>query len=284
MKKLSGENLEITDCPMCSSKESVSTKFVFGEFEVVRCQMCELWYLSPRMTEVEMIKFYSQSSYFAGGSEGGYSNYSVQEMGLRQTFRRFLNILVKRGLTGGDLLEVGCGYGYLLVEARSLFNRRIGTDFSTEAVKHARNNCDEVYIGGIERIPQEMSFDVIISVGVLEHVYQPIDFVEKLSCHLNENGVLILATPDFGSFWRLIFGKKWPSFKIPEHVTFWDKKTLSRLFSMTGFNEMQTIPYPHAFPISLVMEKLGFSVPDFIGEHTIWLPATTVAMAARKKG
>jgi hypothetical protein len=57
-----------------------------------------------------------ESSYYAGGSRAGETSYRAQESALRY-FQRLQN-LAKRGLTGGDLLEVGCGFGYLLDLAR----------------------------------------------------------------------------------------------------------------------------------------------------------------------
>jgi SAM-dependent methyltransferase len=83
-------------------------------------------------------------SYFEGG-EVGYSSYVDQEASLRATFRRFLLNLEKRNLTKGALLEVGCGYGYFLNEAKGFFDFRIGTDFSRRAVKEARLRADYVY-------------------------------------------------------------------------------------------------------------------------------------------
>jgi len=37
--------------------------------------------------------------------------------------------LHKRNVTGGKLLEIGCGFGFLLDEAKNYFDYRIGTDF-----------------------------------------------------------------------------------------------------------------------------------------------------------
>lgn len=275
------EQLETTSCPLCSSNSSQG-KYTFGSFKVVKCRSCDLWYLSPRLLEKEMLKLYSDTDYFSGGDEGGYSDYAQQESALKRTFRKFVLYLAEKGLTGGDLLEVGCGYGYLLMEAKDQFKSVAGTEYSPEAVAYAKKKCECVITGGVYDIPEGMKYDCIIAVGVLEHVYEPVSFVKELAGHLRDNGVLVFATPNFGSFWRRLFGSRWPSFKVPEHVVFYDQETLNKLFETSGFKDMQVVPYPHAFPISLVAEKLGFSVPSFIGKYNIWLPATTVAIAGRK--
>src|SRR5947207_15737744 len=108
-----------------------------------------------------------QPSYYAGG-ECGYADtsYVAQEPALRATFKRLLANLATRGLTGGDLLEIGCGYGYLLDEARPFFDRRVGTDFSPEAADIARTTGAEVFIGGFEQIPPERKFDCVVATQV----------------------------------------------------------------------------------------------------------------------
>src|SRR5256886_9698587 len=96
-----------------------------------------------------MQEAYRQSSYYEGGACGyADTSYTAQESALRATFKRLLHNLAKRGLTGGDLLEVGCGYGYLLDEARSLFDRRVGTEFSAQGAEIARKTGAEVLVGG----------------------------------------------------------------------------------------------------------------------------------------
>jgi len=164
-----------------------------------------------------MLSPYLQDNYFSG-VEQGYNNYAAQEPALRATFRRLLQTLAARGKTGEDLLEIGCGYGYLLDEARPYFKRRIGTDFSARAVEQARSRADQVYWGGIEAIREPERFDCAIATHVIEHVYHRQDFVSALLERLRPGGCLLIATPDMGSCWRKLMRSRWPSFKLPEHV------------------------------------------------------------------
>ncbi len=230
-----------------------------------------------------MLKLYADDAYFANDSGGGYSDYAFQADCLRQTFRRLLCQLARRGLTGGRLLEVGCGYGYLLAEAKPYFSFRAGTDFSARAVEQARKQCDCVMLGGIEAVEKLPCFNVIIAVGVIEHIYDPPGFLDKLRTRLVPGGWLILATPDMGSYWRHLMGRRWASFKLPEHVTYFDRHSLTHLFERTGFGQVQRLGFPHAFPLGLVMEKLGLSLGnDRLASAGIWIPGTTLALAGRK--
>lgn len=222
-----------------------------------------------------MMKVYSDASYFEG--ETGYANYFEQEHALRATFRRLMATLKNRSLTGGSLLEIGCGYGYLLDEARAFFSSRVGTDFSSKAVQSARTRADHVYLGGIDQIPGGQSFDCIIATHVIEHVYRPKSFIEQLSLHLRPGGRIVIATPHMGSIWRRFMGRRWPSFKIPEHILYFDKESLSSMLTDAGLIKLQSVPYPHAFPLSLIASKLHIPLPA-LGRMYLWLPATTIAL------
>jgi SAM-dependent methyltransferase len=239
-------------------------------------------YLSPRLNEWEMLTLYANDHYFSG-EDHGYENYAKQETGLRMTFRRLLQHLSRRGRTGGSMLEIGCGYGYLLDEAHQYFKHRVGTDFSSEAVRVARTRADEVFQGGITAVSNNDRYDLVIATHVIEHVYQPHEFVRSLSDHIRPNGTLLIAAPDMGSFWRKLMGQRWPSFKLPEHVLYFDRQTLSRLLSDCGFENLEIVPYPHAFPLPLIASKFGLELPNFLCRYNFWLPATTIAIMGTKK-
>ena len=232
-----------------------------------------------------MLSYYSDDAYFEGsnGLNEGYSDYTLQEKPLRATFKKFLQRLHEQRMTGGSLLEVGCGFGYLLSEAYPYFDRRVGTDFSAGAVERAKAMADDVYLGGVDALPEGEMFDCIIAVEVIEHIYDPNRFVSQLASRLNPGGWLIMATPDMGSWWRRILGSKWPSFKLPEHVAYYDRVTLNRLFSQNGFDEAFQIPSPHVFPLAVVLEKVGINLSSKVGEANIWIPGVVLSMAARLK-
>lgn len=285
-------NLEYPVCPLCNSDRrdfpfrlSATGRVRRGEqerYRVARCIECGLHYLYPRLIESAMQEVYRESSDDEGGACGyADTSYTAQEFALRATFKRLLQNLAKRGLTGGDLLEIGCGYGYLLDEARSFFGQRVGTEFSPEGAEIARATGAEVFIGGIEQVPSEAKFDCVIGTQLIEHVYEPLSFVKRLAGHTKSGGHIILATPDIGGVLRKAMGQRWPSFKVPEHVLYFDYSTLSSLMRRAGLDDVHRLPYPHAFPLGLIAAKFGFTLPPSVRRFKVWVPATTVAAYGR---
>ena len=274
--------LEYPACPLCLSQQREVRYVESGDYKIVRCCQCGVHYLYPRLTERAMNRAYANEDYFEGG-QSGYSDtsYAMQERSLRSTFRRLLRNLQKRNLTGGSLLEVGCGYGYLLDEARHLFNLRVGTEFSSHAARIASPRAEQVYEGGVEQLPTDLKFDCVIATHVIEHVYQPLNFVKSLTRHVKPQGTILLAAPDMGGFLRKLMGHHWPSFKTPEHVLYFDTTTLSLLMRQGGLTDLQPMPYPHAFPLALIAAKLRIPMPARLGAANVWVPATTVAVHGR---
>ena len=84
-----------------------------------------------------------------------------------------------------------------------------------------------------------------------------------------------------GGFWRYLMGHKWPSFKLPEHVLYFDRRSLARVMAEANISDIKTLPYPHAFPLPLVAEKLGIKLPGNLHRFNLWMPATTLALYGR---
>jgi 2-polyprenyl-3-methyl-5-hydroxy-6-metoxy-1,4-benzoquinol methylase len=269
--------LETTTCPLCQSAKARVAYPQFDPYAVVQCE-CKFYYLSPRLTEAAMIAEYSKDDYFEGAA-GGYDSYLEQASALQATFGRFIQTLNQRHIGGQSLLEIGCGYGYLLDAAKSDFGIRVGTDFSARAIAQAQSSGARVYRGGVAALPADERFDCVVATHVIEHVYDPDGFLAQLKSRLNPGGTIVLATPHMGSWWRFAMGHRWPSFKLPEHILYFDYRSLLALMQQAGFTNLKPFPYPHAFPLSLIASKFNLTVPPAWHEVNFWIPGTTVAIS-----
>ncbi|HVT17528.1 MAG TPA: class I SAM-dependent methyltransferase [Thermoanaerobaculia bacterium] len=287
-ERVAGEGvLEQPACPLCGESSAGEPAYRFPPYAVVRCRNCSFWYLRPRLGEGSMREAYARDSYFEGAGLG-YRSYLAQEATLRLSFRRFLGELAARGIAGapggpgGRLLEIGCAYGFFLEESRHAFAWRVGTDYAPAAVEIARTRADRVYLGGIEALAESQPFDCAACIHVIEHIYEPRQFIADLLGRLRPGGWVVLATPNMGSLWRRLMGPRWPFFKVPEHVTYFDRRTLRRLLRDCGCEEVQMVPYASVFSLEMIGEKLGWQAPAFARRLRLWLPGTTIAAAGRK--
>lgn len=270
--------LERPPCPLCGT-DAPRVAYAWSEhpYQVVRCGACRFLYLSPRPAPAALAELYRGGGYWEGA---GYEDYAAQEATLRATARGLLGRLARRGL-GGRLLEVGCGWGYLLDEARPWFSPREGTELDPVACARARQHADAIHAGGVEAIPPGARYDLIVSSQVVEHVTDPLAFLRGQASHLAPGGAVVVVTPDAGSAWRRALGRRWPSFKLPEHLLYFDRRSLTGLLQRAGLPRVERLPYPHAFPLGELGRKLGLGLPGRLSRVGVWLPGTCLALLAR---
>jgi 2-polyprenyl-3-methyl-5-hydroxy-6-metoxy-1,4-benzoquinol methylase len=229
MRERAAFRLEECPCPLCGAPAPQKSREAFPPYRVVDCPGCALRYLSPRVAEEEMPALYRESDYWeGGGAGGGYASYEAMEPLLVRTFLRRLSLLPSPAKSS-RLLDVGCGPGAGIVAAERAGFSPFGLDLSPVAVESAQRRFgDRVRLGRLsERLFPEGSFDVVTLFDVFEHVYAPRPFVEDLAWHLAPGGTLLLATPNCESLLARTTGRRWVSYKIPEHVAFYSPATMA---------------------------------------------------------
>ena len=100
------------------------------------------------------------------------------------------------GRTDLDILDVGCGAGWLDTSLKQ-FGAVTATDLSADVLARIRTRIPQVnYIAGdfMELPFQPSSFDVAVSLEVLAHVADQSAFIAKIHSLLRPGGWLMLAT------------------------------------------------------------------------------------------
>jgi len=130
--------------------------------------------------------------------------------GLLRDRDRFYRMALRRlrAFPGSSLLDVGCGGGFLLREARGLF--AVGVEVSDLALRAARENAPAavLVLGQGERLPfPARSFDRVACLGNLEHFLDPARGVREIARVLKATGEALLLLPNSyysGDFCRVI--------------------------------------------------------------------------------
>jgi SAM-dependent methyltransferase len=95
-----------------------------------------------------------------------------------------------------SIIEIGCGPGIFLAKARSTVAQVFGTEYNDIALRKARNKGLQV-LGMNDSYESYMGrFDAAFSFHVLEHVADPIAFIEEICSWIKPKGLIALSVPN----------------------------------------------------------------------------------------
>lgn len=139
-------------------------------------------------------------------------------------------------LPQGRVLDVGCGLGELLQQI-DVRHGAFGLDTSPRSVEISRQRSRaEVLLGVLEgAFVEERRFDAVVAHHVIEHVDEPLPFVQEVFRLLKPGGWFICGTPDFSSAAARRFGDRFRLLHDPTHVSLFTEDSLLRLLRDTGF-------------------------------------------------
>ncbi len=194
--------------------------------DLYRCRECAT-VQQPSLPEgVELVDLYREMSD---------SDYLAEERGRRLTSNWLLD-LVERRRAPGRLLEIGCGHGLLLDEARRRGWEVRGLELSERSAKHGRDRYGlDIREEPFEALGNEEDgcWDAVLMIDVLEHLDDPRAAIERIRKLLAPGGALCVVTPDPGSLTAKLAGSRWWGL-LPAHSYLIPRKTLRELIIGQG--------------------------------------------------
>jgi len=159
----------------------------------------------------------------------------------RATARLYLDRMKKYlPSTGISLLEVGCGRGEFLLEARERGFVVNGLEIFERAVEIAneRLNFPAVLRAWLEDSPfPDAAFDVIVFFDVIEHVRDPLGFLRVVHRKVKPGAKVFLCTPCLDSFVARLMGRHWMEYKV-EHLFYFSYDAIKLALQRTGFRDV----------------------------------------------
>lgn len=235
--------------------------------------------IDPVPTQEELDRYYKES-YLAsaethnraceiGRQQRGGSAAGEETVWLQETlYTDLLHILREYSKKPYSLLDVGSGSGAFMRYARDSGWLVRGVEPSEEACHMETNDSLDVFNGTLEAFGDSNGhkFSAVTILNVLEHVPNPMRTLLTVRKMLNGGGILCIRVPNDFSVLQTcaerVTGKNQWWVVTPDHINYFDPRTLSRLCAIAGFDTMYaTTDFP--------MEIFLLMGDDYVGNQKI---------------
>jgi len=241
------------NCLVCDS-ENLSELPRFTSSFLVKCSDCGFVFSNRIPSHEELENYYD-------------SDYDVTRYYSPITEKRY-NVLLdsfEKERKTNRILDIGAGYGFFLEAAKNRGWEVYGTEISDDAITHCKEKGIELMKGSVETINfGALTFDVIVTIEVIEHLNTPKSFVDKIHQLLRPDGLFYVTTPNFDSTLRYWLGEKYDVIGYPNHLCYYNSKTLKNLMVQSGFcvNSIKTT----GLSVTRIKTSKGQSNQDYVSE------------------
>lgn len=192
--------------------------------------------MNKRFTEQSLLTFYTSGDY-RKISMGGASDASLFELEYTIMSKYFIEALEAAGidLPGKTIFELGCGSGGILLALKNRGAKVVGVDLDEGAIKYGKQYLDDLHCGDAHDYLKNVSYDVIILSNLLEHLNDPLGFLQDLCKNVTAGKTKILIdVPNLMGAHS--FSDYFNKFLHIAHIWYFTPVTLARLLRLAGFS------------------------------------------------
>ena len=253
----------VLNCPCCgnSSFDNYINSRDFAnsreEFSIIKCLECTLLLTSPRPIESEAGKYYAFENYISHSNKSKGLFASLYQSARKLNLKAKVNLINKYKPLKGFLLDIGCGTGEFINEAKNINWTVKGVEPDTNARNFGISEYNlEIEDSATLDSLKKNEVDVVSMWHVLEHVYDLNKYIDTIYSLLKSDGIAIIAVPNATSSDAIYYGDKWAGLDLPRHIWHFTPEVMEKLFAKHGFRLVeQKIQFFDPFYVSLLSEK-----------------------------
>jgi len=256
----------LNTCPICG--DELLPLFSKNGFLIGECRECKTLAVMDLVNPDDLKIIYSADYYEKHQSR--YIKVSSKDRALWMRRLKVIEGIVESAGLKKRLMDVGCGTGIFITIAQSHGWDVSGIEISTggRAIAAKAVGANRIY-DDLFTIDEEEGFDVVTMWAIIEHLPDPLAYLDKAYSLLKPGGVLALATMNTDCWNRKLFGDRWRYFTPPEHLVFFNKENLRSALEKTGFemtamtahfNELsfwQSAPLPYLNSSSSLLARIA---------------------------
>jgi 2-polyprenyl-3-methyl-5-hydroxy-6-metoxy-1,4-benzoquinol methylase len=240
--------------------------FVRMGYDYYKCSSCGLvsTYPFPGPAEIE-------AHYKRKFKEGNYQLIQKFMDSYLSVYYGFADLLNKRlqrqdrQIMNKKVLDIGCFTGDFLKILKDRGADVYGLELQAEAVEIANRSLDgRVYKADLlkKEFPQ-IEYDIVTMLGLIEHVVDPLELIDRAVALLSKGGIIMIQTPDSSSWPARVLKAHWPPYAPVEHIHLFSKESLTRLLRQRGFTTIEFHRHVKYLPVEYVFQNMKNFGPEF---------------------
>ena len=238
-------------CPLCGKSEFAQRFYSADKHHntsimsrVVECKGCTLVFLNPMPSEQQSKALYPESY--------------LPHQAYKSAPNRLKMLLSKLSLPNpnyepqfsrpGRVLDIGCGSGGFLSQAKSRGWETFGVELNPSAAASGQNAGLDIFAGSLrEAAFKDHFFDYIRLSHSLEHMVNPNETLAGIRRIIKREGKLFISVPNIAGLAPRVFGEYWWNLALPVHIFHYSPKTLSLLLENNGFDVIK-VAFNSSYP------------------------------------
>lgn len=234
--------------------------FQRSTFSYVVCGSCKTTVTNPIPTATQINRHYQQK--FKAGNYLLLRQFSSSYLRIYQQFVDTLlqlSVFQEHGLKGKKVLDVGCFTGEFLELMDAQGADVYGTELQASAVKIANKKFPgKIFLADVatKDFPKK-KFDIVSLLGLIEHVTDPNTLLKQTTKLLKKDGVLLIQTPDAGSWLAKLLGPWWPPLTPVEHIHVFSANGLRTCLIAHGYTDIHIVPHVKWLPVAYVYHQFS---------------------------
>lgn len=224
------------NCYLCKSSQ-INLLYHVNKWSIYYCRKCSYVFVYPLLDSGQLKRIYQSFKH----------NIFEKSLIILHDATHSLRFINKYRNKKRKLLDVGCGNGIFLREASKNKWNVAGIDMSSKMVAYLRSNFNyKVFQGDILSTNIKDKYDIVTLNQVIEHFSKTRLLIKRCHSLLNKEGLIYIATPNILSTTSKIRKEKFDYIIPPEHLSYFNKRTLYDILTSEGFRilEFNTWSYP----------------------------------------
>jgi SAM-dependent methyltransferase len=234
-------------CPFCSGAiiakyEGIRDRFdtTTETFNISECTVCQAAFINP-MPVGDASQYYP-TNYLSSEADDAEesSKFDFEKWYRYNQYNYDFNLLKRAGgpsvAETESYVDIGCGSGERVTYALEKgCQKPYGVDKFDFAKSKSKQEITIINSEVLDYKPKQ-KLQVASLFHVLEHIENPDEMLQHIrKSILRKDGYLVVQVPNYGSFERRVFGRKWFSFDVPRHLWQFNQKALTDMLIKAGY-------------------------------------------------